>query len=124
MVKRHALEPLEDVYDAPSPASKRARVEDEEMDSPEPNGATSNGHTMHPRPQDEDRIDIAGADAEEHAELEEAGALDDDDDNEPAIAVPKRQTAPEAGYTDLYLDTIDRKVLDFDFEKLCSSTLR
>ncbi|KAF2795631.1 cysteine proteinase [Melanomma pulvis-pyrius CBS 109.77] len=122
MVKRQALEPLEDVVDAPSPAPKRARVEDEDMDSPPPvNGATSNGHLMYPRQQDRDRIDILGADAEEHEELEEAGALDDDD--EAAVAAPRRQAAPEEGYTDLYLDTIDRKVLDFDFEKLCSVTL-
>jgi U4/U6.U5 tri-snRNP-associated protein 2 len=122
MVKRHALEPLEDVMDAPSPGPKRAKVEDEEMESPEPNGDTTNGHLMHSRPQDEQKVDIIGADAEEHAELEEAGALDDEDD-ESAMAAPKRQTAPEAGYTDLYLDTINRKVLDFDFEKLCSVTL-
>jgi U4/U6.U5 tri-snRNP-associated protein 2 len=122
MPKRPALEPLEDIFDAPSP-SKRARVDDEEMGSPEPNNMLTNGHLMHMRRQDEDKVDILGADAEEHAELEEAGALDDEDDNEPAIAAPKRQTAPEVGYTDLYLDTIDRKVLDFDFEKLCSVTL-
>jgi U4/U6.U5 tri-snRNP-associated protein 2 len=123
MSKRPALEPLEDVVDAPSPAPKRARVKDEDMESPQPNGATENGHLMHPRRQDEEKVDILGADAEEHAELEEAGALEEDEDDEPAIAAPKRQTAPEEGYTDLYLDTIDRKVLDFDFEKLCSVTL-
>ncbi|KAF2710558.1 cysteine proteinase [Pleomassaria siparia CBS 279.74] len=104
MVKRQALEPLEDIVDAPSPAMKRARVEDEEMDSPPPTNGTSNGHLMSPRQQ-------------------EADSLDDDDDDEAAIAVPRRQVAPEEGYTDLYLDTIDRKVLDFDFEKLCSVTL-
>ncbi|KAF2134272.1 cysteine proteinase [Dothidotthia symphoricarpi CBS 119687] len=115
MSKRQALEPLEEVYDAPSPALKRARVEDEEMESPPPEGAITNGYSMPLRLQDQGKMDIVGAEAEEHA--------DDDDENEPAIAVPKRQTAPEAGYTDLYLDTIARKVLDFDFEKLCSVTL-
>ena len=34
-----------------------------------------------------------------------------------------RQSAPTEGYSDLYLDTIDRSTLDFDFEKLCSITL-
>jgi U4/U6.U5 tri-snRNP-associated protein 2 len=122
MVKRQALEPLEDVIDAPSPAMKRAKVEDEEMESPpSTNGDTSNGHLMSPRQQDRDRVDIMGAYNEEHEELEEAGALDDDD--EAAVSAPRRQAAPEEGYTDLYLDTIDRKVLDFDFEKLCSVTL-
>jgi U4/U6.U5 tri-snRNP-associated protein 2 len=127
MPKRQALEPLEDVVDAPSPASKRARVEDEEMQSPGPvNGASTNGRLMSPRPQDQDNIDILGAEAEEHAELEEAGAQSydqDDEVEESAVTAPRRQAAPEEGYTDLYLDTIDRKVLDFDFEKLCSVTL-
>ena len=121
MSKRQALEPLEDTVDAPSPASKRARVEDEEMGTPEPSSSTTNGHLMLPRKDDQDRIDILGADAEEHAELVEAGALEDED--QPAVGAPKRQHAPEAGYADLYFDTIDRKVLDFDFEKLCSVTL-
>ncbi|KAL5121818.1 Ubiquitin carboxyl-terminal hydrolase 10 [Pleosporales sp. CAS-2024a] len=124
MLKRHALEPLEHVLDAPSPASKRARVEDEAMESPEPDRVATNGHMMPLRPQAQDKVDSAGADAEDHGALEEAGARDaEDDDDEPAIAAPRRQTAPEAGYTDLYLDTINRKVLDFDFEKLCSVTL-
>jgi U4/U6.U5 tri-snRNP-associated protein 2 len=125
MSKRHALEPLEDVVDAPSPASKRARVDDEEMSSPEPPNGSTNGKNMHPLGKYHEKIDILGAHAEEHAELVEAGALDDDEDdeNEPAVGAPRRQKAPEAGYTDLYLDTINRKVLDFDFEKLCSVTL-
>ena len=93
------------------------------MDAPQANGAPRNSRLMSPRPQDEEKIDILGADAEEHEELEEAGALDGIDEDESAMAAPKRQTAPEAGYTDLYLDTINRKVLDFDFEKLCSVTL-
>ena len=74
MSKRPALEPLEEMYDAPSPAMKRPKVEDEEMEDSDTNGATSNGHLMAPRPQDQDKIDIVGADAEEHEELEEAGA--------------------------------------------------
>ena len=47
-----------------------------------------------------------------------------DEEDQPAIA-PSRPTpaAPLEGYADLYLDTIDRSVLDFDFEKLCSVTL-
>jgi U4/U6.U5 tri-snRNP-associated protein 2 len=34
-----------------------------------------------------------------------------------------KQDAPLEGYDDLYLDSIDRNVLDFDFEKLCSISL-
>ncbi|KAF2499176.1 cysteine proteinase [Lophium mytilinum] len=47
----------------------------------------------------------------------------DGDEEDSALTAPMRQEAPEEGYTDLYLDTIDRGVLDFDFEKLCSVTL-
>lgn len=68
------------------------------------------------------RLDILGTDAEEHAELIESGALQDEDD-EPIVGAPRRQKQPEAGYTDLYLDTVRRQALDFDFEKLCSVTL-
>ncbi|KAF2280726.1 U4/U6.U5 tri-snRNP-associated protein 2 [Westerdykella ornata] len=125
MSKRLALEPLEEAVDIPSPASKRARTEENEelLGSAASNGAATNGHLMHPRPEDRDKIDILGAADEEHEELEEAGALGDDDEDEPVDSAHTRQEAPEAGYTDLYLDTIDRKVLDFDFEKLCSVTL-
>lgn len=93
------------------------------MEEPQANGALANGRLMSPRLEAQEKVDILGADAEEHAELEEAGALDDLDEEESAMAAPKRQTAPEEGYNDLYLDTINRKVLDFDFEKLCSVTL-
>jgi U4/U6.U5 tri-snRNP-associated protein 2 len=37
--------------------------------------------------------------------------------------VAARQDAPLEGFDDLYLDTIHRSVLDFDFEKLCSISL-
>ena len=36
MSKRQAVEPLEDVLDAPSPGPKRARVEDVDMDEDNP----------------------------------------------------------------------------------------
>ena len=46
------------------------------------------------------------------------------EENRPAITHSKQTPAvPLEGYDDLYLDTIDRSVLDFDFEKLCSVTL-
>ncbi|CAD6499416.1 BgTH12-03532 [Blumeria graminis f. sp. triticale] len=50
--------------------------------------------------------------------------IDDDDhgEDEPEPAVV-RQNAPLEGFNDLYLDTINRGVLDFDFEKLCSVSL-
>ena len=69
---------------------------------------------------------LAAADLEEE-QLEEAGSPGDDVEDgveeESAYTTAPRQEAPLDGYTDLYLDTIDRSVLDFDFEKLCSVTL-
>lgn len=55
----------------------------------------------------------------------EAALEDEQDEEDDEEEAPKyvRQTAPTKGYDDLYLDTINRKVLDFDFEKLCSVTL-
>ena len=128
MGKRQASEPLEELIAADSPASKRARVDDEAEDSEPVNGnSASNGYLMSPRLEDKEKLDILGAAEEEHAELEEAGATPevalDEDEEESAVAAPQRQQAPVEGYTDLYLDTINRNVLDFDFEKLCSVTL-
>ncbi|OAL53300.1 U4/U6.U5 tri-snRNP-associated protein 2 [Pyrenochaeta sp. DS3sAY3a] len=105
MAKRRASGPLENTLDAPSLAPKRARVDSEDMESPQPDTTLS---AYAQRDADDNMVTSDG---------------DDDDDNEPAIAAPMRLSAPDAGYTDLYLDTIDRKVLDFDFEKLCSVTL-
>ena len=128
MGKRQASESLEELIAADSPASKRARVDDEAEDSEPVNGnSASNGYLMSPRPDDREKLDILGAAEEEHAELEEAGAIRevalDEDEEESAVTAPQRQQAPVEGYTDLYLDTINRNVLDFDFEKLCSVTL-
>ncbi|KAF4628390.1 hypothetical protein G7Y89_g9762 [Cudoniella acicularis] len=45
-------------------------------------------------------------------------------EEEEEVNIPtKRQEAPPEGFDDLYLDTINRGVLDFDFEKLCSVSL-
>ncbi len=62
----------------------------------------------------------AGADADPDADNARAADINED---ESAVTSHRRQEAPVAGYTDLYLDTINRAVLDFDFEKLCSVTL-
>ncbi|KAF2090813.1 U4/U6.U5 tri-snRNP-associated protein 2 [Saccharata proteae CBS 121410] len=108
MTKRPAEEPLAESVTSPDP--KRARFEDDSGGTPT-NGAP---------------VNIAEASKEIQDELREAGVdLDADEDgvDEPAIAAPVRQQAPTEGYTDLYLDTINRSVLDFDFEKICSVTL-
>ena len=96
-----------------SPASKKSRLDD--VASPLENGLRSaqseepNGRLAHGAKEDE-------ADDDDD---------DDDDDleDETPAAAPLRQAAPTDGYADLYLDTIDRNVLDFDFEKLCSISL-
>ncbi|KAF7190973.1 putative mRNA-splicing protein ubp10 [Pseudocercospora fuligena] len=110
MAKRPAETPLEDSI-TDSPASKRARVQDvadEDLPPPPPPPPPelSNGHTN-------------GTNGEHDGEdVSEEDAEDDDADEAPA-----RQNAPAVGYSDLYLDTISRTRLDFDFEKLCSITL-
>ena len=99
MSKRKSEEPLELTE---SPASKRARVEDDLGDETLPT-VKENG------------VKTGKADAAEEDDFEDDG----DDTN----VAPLRQKAPAQGYSDLYLDTISRKVLDFDFEKLCSISL-
>jgi U4/U6.U5 tri-snRNP-associated protein 2 len=121
MPKRRAETALEDISHIDSPSSKRSRVEDDdEYANGNTNGPLSSAASSVP--------DILGADRAEHEELVETGAVDLleedgmlDEDDEPIG--PTRQSAPTAGYDDLYLDTIKRSVLDFDFEKLCSVTL-
>ncbi|CAK1368086.1 putative mRNA-splicing protein ubp10 [Cercospora beticola] len=110
MAKRPAEEALEGAV-TDSPASKKARVQDapdEDLPPPPPPEvpASSNGHANGAvrNGQDEDDDD-----------------LEDEDEDERATST--RQTAPIEGYSDLYLDTIARSRLDFDFEKLCSVTL-
>ncbi|KAL2040068.1 hypothetical protein N7G274_006971 [Stereocaulon virgatum] len=132
MVKRQAEESLEDSVAQDSPASKKARV----YDVPEVYGHT-NGFSAAPDPLfplseekwEEDERDgndiLAAADIQE-GELEGAASpLDDVDplNEESAYSATSRQQAPIEGYSDLYLDTVNRSVLDFDFEKLCSVTL-
>lgn len=104
MAKRPASETLEDSVQQPSPASKKVRVEDDPDEPASRDGAQqTNGH-----------LDEGPGDNEEDAV---------DNEDQPAGAGISRQKAPTEGYNDLYLDTINRTLLDFDFEKLCSVTL-
>jgi U4/U6.U5 tri-snRNP-associated protein 2 len=100
MSKRTASEALEDVAGTDSPASKKSRID--------VNNYTQNGNGLPARTKEQPQI--------EEEEEEE-------DDDEPAAPVVIRQDAPLEGFDDLYLDTIKRSVLDFDFEKLCSVSL-
>ncbi|KAI5461355.1 hypothetical protein BGZ63DRAFT_357125 [Mariannaea sp. PMI_226] len=108
MAKRQASEALDELLDIASPASKKSRVG--ELDSPLDSG----------------RRDVydAETDGETREEMNGVGEAGDDfGDEEFHPVAPLRQSAPTEGYDDLYLDTIDRNVLDFDFEKLCSISL-
>ncbi|KAI0194070.1 hypothetical protein EV127DRAFT_423224 [Xylaria flabelliformis] len=104
MSKRQASEALDEYYGVDSPASKKSRFDD----GPELNGNGYGVATPSEKPEGS------------NVDMESDG--DDFEDDKPAKA-PIRQSAPTEGYGDLYLDTIDRNVLDFDFEKLCSISL-
>ncbi|KAF2149786.1 cysteine proteinase [Myriangium duriaei CBS 260.36] len=115
MSKRQAEEPLEYATSTDSPLPKRVRIEDAiDEDAPPPpppvavNGrsATSNGAAN-------------GRDGSNQHNDDQR----EDETDEPAIGAAVRQSKPAEGYGDLYLDTINRALLDFDFEKLCSVTL-
>ena len=132
MVKRSADESLEDVIAHDSPASKKARVEDVDEFRAETNGFSAlpaAGTQVAGEERDagdRDANDIPITAVREGKELKEAASPGDeaDDVNEQsAYSATARQQAPTEGYSDLYLDTINRSVLDFDFEKLCSVTL-
>ena len=129
MSKRPADLPLEEGQSVGSPASKRARVEDELPEDDPRNGAVpaerASGQDLEQHDRNGKNV-LAAADKEGEAltEAERGGEDESDiDEDAPAIAAPKRQSQPMEGYSDLYLDTINRGILDFDFEKLCSVSL-
>ncbi|KAK1247813.1 hypothetical protein MKX07_000701 [Trichoderma sp. CBMAI-0711] len=112
MSKRQASEALDELQDVASPASKRSRMGD--FDSPLANS--------HDDAQSPDQDADTRKEGTQGAQSENEDDDDEDLDNE-SMAAPVRQSGPADGYDDLYLDTIDRNVLDFDFEKLCSVSL-
>jgi U4/U6.U5 tri-snRNP-associated protein 2 len=108
MAKRQAVDALEDIAGTNSPASKKYRGDNH----PE----FQNGYLP-------TRLLVQEA-AETTERIETGAAIDEDESEEERIIIrSSRQEGPIEGYDDLYLDTIDRHVLDFDFEKLCSVTL-
>lgn len=116
MSKRHASEALDELADRDSPASKKSRVDDYNK-SLTPASAYENGGDSRGEAQEN------GIGKESEDSREEDGPHDDEDEDAETEKAPIRQSAPTEGYGDLYLDTIDRNVLDFDFEKLCSISL-
>lgn len=118
MPKRKSEEPLERTAVDISPASKKVRIEDvPEEDSIPANGGLKNGSNH-----DTETLNDTRHPSRAQGERDEEDFESDTDDDAASIA-PSRQTAPTEGYNDLYLDTINRSLLDFDFEKLCSITL-
>lgn len=114
MAKRPAEESLESTI-PDSPAPKKARVQDTPDEDapppPPPPPEVSNGH-------------LNGAEGNGNSHGDETGDnQDDEDEEEEDRSARMRQKVPMEGYSDLYLDTIARSRLDFDFEKLCSITL-
>ncbi|EEH47993.1 mRNA splicing protein SAD1 [Paracoccidioides brasiliensis Pb18] len=129
MTKRPAEELLEDAPSVNSPASKRSRVEGVQ-EGKQLSEQTNHRSPLHERRWEDDERngkDILAAADQEEEEIEEGSAhqipISDEDEEESAVSAPARQTAPTEGYSDLYLDTIQRSVLDFDFEKQCSVSL-
>ena len=122
MAKRPAEESLEDATAMNSPALKKTKRHSQaltQVDTP----IEINGHTYDR--DEKDREDSTAVSAHKGQESEEDGPLGNDEGEmeQSADASTLRQDEPLEGYTDLYLDTIDRSLLDFDFEKLCSITL-
>ncbi|GAM89217.1 hypothetical protein ANO11243_072540 [Dothideomycetidae sp. 11243] len=115
MAKRQAEEPLEYANITDSPLPKRVRIEDVEDALPPPPPIISNGQSR----TNVGRSNGANGHAQTNAEIQR----EEDEDDEPAVRAATRQSKPAEGYGDLYLDTINRALLDFDFEKLCSVTL-
>jgi len=119
MAKRAAEESLE--VTSQSPASKKARVQDApDVDLPPPP----------PPPEDLKPVGNGHANGNRVLKIARAAGEEDDDDaleelydEDDELAVAPKKSAPDERYSDLYLDTISRKNMDFDFEKLCSVTL-
>ncbi|KAK0109410.1 hypothetical protein ONS95_002108 [Cadophora gregata] len=114
MAKRQAAEALEDIAGTDSPSFKKSRVD--------------NFHDLHngselPLQQ---RMELHSLKEAQTSRTDAPATPDEEDDeeeDEDRTRAPLRQDAPLEGFDDLYLDTIKRGVLDFDFEKLCSVSL-
>ena len=131
MSKRQAQDTLEDVAALDSPAPKKARISDgpahdtstDGADAPSSASVSSSGEQRQGYKTKENRISPINDKSEELREDASSAPSTESQEEESAYSATSRQNAPLTGYKDLYLDTIDRSVLDFDFEKLCSVTL-
>ena len=123
MPKRKSEEPYDGALAFESPVTKKARVDDVPDDHPNPNGSQPVNGEQRISGQEVDLNLPATIREEEKQEQEYDTSNSDDEDNYRGPIAPLRQTQATEGYQDLYLDTINRSILDFDFEKLCSVTL-
>ncbi|DAA75266.1 TPA_exp: Uncharacterized protein A8136_2017 [Trichophyton benhamiae CBS 112371] len=125
MTKRPAEDPLDEPVQIDSPASKRPKIYSTE----EPTDATAHARSLTDRTEqrwngnghnlNEETATYEGGEKETRDTTAEESDLEEDDNRHRTV----RQNAPLEGYDDLYLDTIQRAALDFDFEKLCSVSL-
>lgn len=119
MGKRNATEALEDLVGTDSPASKKSRVENfHELH----NGSDLPARTKIERPLADLAIDDHEGDGTDQMDASTEEENEQKEEEEEYHA-PRKPDGPVEGYGDLYLDTINRGVLDFDFEKLCSISL-
>ena len=128
MAKRPAEEALEENLYADSPSAKKAKVQLTSEETQRENGdgiyvfgAVSSSNEGYENSQGNGRS-VQATNGYSRI-ISPARSESPDVDDEPPIPAPSRQIAPLEGFSDLYLDTINRSVLDFDFEKLCSVTL-
>lgn len=125
MTKRPAEDPLDEPVQLDSPASKRPKIYSTE----EPTDTTTHARSLTDRTEqrwngnghnlNEETATDEGGEKETRDTAAEESDLEEDDNRHRTV----RQNAPLEGYDDLYLDTIQRAALDFDFEKLCSVSL-
>lgn len=109
MAKRQAAEALEVVAGTDSPMPKKSRVD--------------NFHELHNGSELPARSKLVQVLPPPPPPPPVEAERDDNWEEELVAPLAIRQEAPLEGYDDLYLDTIHRNVLDFDFEKLCSVSL-
>lgn len=120
MPKRKSEEPLDYSTHTISPSHKKVRIDDTLNETP----VLNNNPAINGKQSKDGVINGNNHLFSEHQGAE-LGENEDDgsEDDERGPVVPLRQDAPTEGYSDLYLDTINRSLLDFDFEKLCSVSL-
>lgn len=107
-----------------SPTTKRIRLEDETEASIAQTGAEPSSSIRAPQDEDNQKEHVVEAkNLANNATGSREASPESEEDDRPVVTAPTRQAAPAEDYTDLYLDTIQRAVLDFDFEKLCSVSL-